>query len=132
MSRPRYWWSHAKWIIRFQKEREEKLREMQSAKTTANYSAMPRGSDPARTTENLGTVSLGEPADTEMEAVRKAIEETSALPDGKERMRLISLVFWEKTHTLTGACIECHVGDRTGQQWHAEFIHLVAKNMGFE
>lgn len=132
MSRQKYWWSHVKWMIRFQPEREAELRRMQEAVITANYNAMPRGSEPSRTTENLGTVTLGNPADREMRAVQLAVDETMAMKDGEDRMKLIDLVFWKRTHTLTGACIECHISDRQGQRWHADFIHLVAKNIGFE
>ncbi len=129
MSRQKYWWGYVKWVIRFQPEREAELKRRQSAKVTPNYNAMPGSTEPSRTTENLGTVSLGEPADTEMEAVRMAIEETRALTDGAERLRLVDLVFWRRTHTLTGACLECHTSERTGQRWHADFIYLVAKNL---
>ena len=128
----KYWWSHVKWAIRLQPEREAELKRRQEAAIIANYSAMPRGTDPSRTTENLGTATLGQPADREMDAVRRAVEYTLNLKDGPERMKLIELVFWKRTHTLVGACLEINTSERTGQRWHAEFIHEVAKNLELE
>ena len=67
-----------------------------------------------------------------MRAVERAIAETKKLRDGSERLRLIGLVFWKRTHTLAGACEACHVSERTGQGWHSEFIHAVAREFGLE
>lgn len=128
MSKPRYkWWSYVKWMIRLYPDRVAELRRRQEASVTANYSPVPGGSEPGRTTEELGTASLGKAVDREVEAVRRAIEETESLANGAERLRLIDLIFWKKTHTLVGACDACHVSERTGRQWHTEFIYMVAK-----
>ena len=119
-------------MIRLYPERVQWLRERQAATITPNYTAMPRGSDPTRTTENLGTISLGTVADREQYAVAQAIETTRSVPTGAERLHLIDLVFWKKTHTLEGAAHECSVSTRTAQQWHADFIHEVARKFGLE
>lgn len=133
MSKPRNkWWSYVKWMIRLYPMRVEELSRRQAATVTPNYSAMPKGSDPSRTTENLGTISLGNPADREMDAVRLAIEDTLKLKDGNYRMILVDLVFWRKTHTLNGAALELHTSERTAERWHNDFIHQVAKNFGLE
>lgn len=133
MSRPRYkWWSYVKWMIRLYPEREAELRRRQAAAVTPNYSPMPGGSGPSRTTEELGTVSLGRVVDREMEAVRRAIEETERMVTGEIRLKIIREVYWDKTHTLNGAFLDCHISQRTGERWHAEFVHLVAKNFELE
>ena len=119
-------------MIRLYPERVAELRRRQEASVTANYNAMPGGSEASRTTEELGTVSLGRAVDREVEAVRRAIEETRRLRDGAERLHLVELIFWKKTHTLTGACDACHVSERTGRQWHTEFIHRVARDFELE
>ena len=108
------------------------LRRRQEAAITPKYNGMPGGSGPRRNTEDLATASLGRAVDREVEAVRAAIEETRRMKRGDERLHLIDLVFWKKTHTLDGACRACHVSERTGRRWHTEFIHLVAKNRGLE
>ena len=74
--------------------------------------------------------SLGDVVDREMEAVRLAIEQTRALRNGEDRLRLIDLRYWSRTHTLPGACEACHVSTPTGLRWHREFIRAVAKNFG--
>lgn len=62
MSKPRdKWWSYVKWMIRLYPERVQELGEMQGARLTANYDAMPRSGRTARTTENLGTTTPGRP-----------------------------------------------------------------------
>lgn len=63
-------------------------------------------------------------------AVAEAIAQTSDFPDGQERLTLISLVFWERTHTLEGAAMAVNVSARTARRWHTDFIKLVAKKYG--
>ncbi len=114
-------------MIRLYPERMAELRRRQEAAVTPKYNAMPGGSEPSRTTEELGTASLGKAVDREVAAVRYAIRHTEFLRDGPERIHLIDLVYWKKTHTLAGASEACHISERTGRQWHSEFIHTVAK-----
>ena len=63
----------------------------------------------------------------EVAAVEAAIEETKQLIDGAERLRLIDLVLWKRTHTLQGAAMVVYVSERTAQEWHRQFIYLVAE-----
>ena len=66
----------------------------------------------------------------ELEAVQQAIEETRTLPNGKERLEMVRLVFWKKTHTLEGAAMKCHVSYVTARRWHGEFIKRTAQAFG--
>ena len=66
----------------------------------------------------------------ELAAVKAAIEETEQLADGAERLRLIDLVLWKRTHTLQGAALACYVSERTAQEWHRQFIRLVGQKRG--
>ena len=50
--------------------------------------------------------------------------------DGAERIRLIDLVLWKRTHTLQGAALACYVSERTAQEWHRQFIRLVGQKRG--
>lgn len=75
-------------------------------------------------------VGVGTLTKREMDAVSDAIGQTESLPDGEGRMNLLNLVFWSKTHTLAGAAMEVHCSYRTAQEWHKQFILLVAKNLG--
>ena len=132
MSKPRYkWWSYVRWMIRLYPERVAELRRRQEANTTAAYGIRaPSGSDVHRSTEDLGTVSLGSVVDREMQAVRLALEEIAAMPNGDQRLRIIEMYHWKRTHTLDGASYAAGVSDVTGRRWNAEFIGLVAKYFG--
>lgn len=66
----------------------------------------------------------------EISAVEAAIEETKQLIDGSERLRLIDLVLWKRTHTLQGAAMVVYVSERTAQEWNRQFIYLVAEKRG--
>lgn len=64
----------------------------------------------------------------EQRAVETAIAETESLPSGKERLAVVELVMWKGTHSLTGAAAAVHCGERTAQQYSADFIRAVARN----
>lgn len=66
----------------------------------------------------------------ENNAVDKAVRETEALQDGADRLTLIRLVFWDKTHTLEGAALAVNCSERTARRWHTDFIKCVARNYG--
>lgn len=66
----------------------------------------------------------------EVAAVEAAIEETKQLIDGAERLRLIDVVLWKRTHTLQGAAMAIYVSERTAQEWHRQFIRLVGQKRG--
>lgn len=132
MSKPRYkWWSYARWMIRLYPERVAELRRRQKAKITAKYGPMsPGGSGVSRSTEELGTVSLGGVVDREMQAVRQALEDTAALPNGEIRLQIIEAYHWKRTHTLDGASLAAGVSEITGRRWNAEFICCVGRHFG--
>jgi len=66
----------------------------------------------------------------ELNAVRQAIEETKGLKNGDERMEMVRLIFWAKSHTVVGVAMKLHRSERTIQEWHRQFIRLVAKKYG--
>lgn len=67
----------------------------------------------------------------ECEAVRDALERAGRLRDGPLRVRLVRLTLMERSHTMDGAALECHVSQRTASRWRGEFIAAVAKNLGW-
>lgn len=70
----------------------------------------------------------GNVSDAEKNAVEAAIDVTKELMGGEDRLKIIELVFWERTHTLDGAAMQIPCGWRTAQRWQADFIMEVAKN----
>ena len=64
----------------------------------------------------------------EQEAVRRAVEATERMKNGKDRLLVIDLVFWKKSHTLAGAALQVPCSEATAQRYHAAFIREVAKH----
>lgn len=131
MSNPRYdWWGYCKGMIRRYPQMQAELEALQAPPLTANYEAMPRGGQPGNPTASGALKRLPGVRGKEYEAVSDAIQTTMEKWNGAERIRLIEIVFWQKTHTLTGAAQLCHVSQRTAWQWHGDFIRCVAKKYG--
>ena len=63
----------------------------------------------------------------EMEAVRRALEATLRLRDGRNRAELIELVIWKRSHSIAGAARKLGVSERTALRWHGDFIKAVAR-----
>lgn len=124
MSSPRYdWWPYVKGMIRRYPELCVRQEELRRTRMSPNLTGMPgahgQASDP-----------VADAALRELEAVRRAIEETRTMPNGKERLEMVRLVFWKKTHTLEGAAMKCHVSYVTARRWHGEFIKRTAQVFG--
>lgn len=132
MSKPRYkWWGYAKAIIRAYPEHRKELEARQEQSVIAKYDAIGgHSSDIGRAVEALATVTLAPIDQRELEAVEKAIAYTQTLRDGGERLNLISMVFFNKTHTLSGAAMACNVSYTLAKRWHNRFIVEVGKNFG--
>ena len=92
---------------------------------------LPGGSGPGRTTEQLALRTLPPVEQRDHDAVWSAICRTEGLPDGKDRLKIIELVHWKGSHTLTGASAVVHVSDSTAKRWQRDFFLLVARSCGF-
>lgn len=131
MSRPRYdWWPYVKGMIRRYPSLKEQYADLHTSSMTANYSGMPHSGTVSRGTEDIAVRELPSTRQREYEAVRLAIQQTERYPNGRDRLLVIRLVFWDRSHTLDGAAlmVPCHY--KTAQSWHNAFIRAVAKNFG--
>ena len=131
MSKPRYdWWSYVKGMIRRYPELRRRYGALREGRLTADYSGMPRGGGDGRAVEGLAIRELPSTSQREYEAVRRAVETTEHYRNGQERLKVIELVLWKKTHNLQGAALQipCHVD--TAKVWHGDFIRLVASYYG--
>lgn len=130
MSNPRYhWWGYVKWVIRDYPQKSAELAAMRAMCITPAYSGMPGGGEPQRGPEKLALKGFSGQKGREFEAVQKAIECTENYTDGQNRLQFIDMVFWKQTHTLVGAGKALYVEERTAQEWHRQFIRLVASYM---
>jgi hypothetical protein len=109
---------------------KEEFLELHNVSMVANYSAEPRGGGSGRALESIAIRELPSNRQREYEAVRRAIETTERYKNGRDRLWVIDLVYWKKSHTIAGAAliIPCH--EQAAKQWHGEFIRLVASNFG--
>lgn len=114
MSKPRYkWWSYAKAMIR-------------------DYPALCREfSTISETNTSVHVKDLPTNRQREYEAVRRAIVYTQHRPGAYQRMQLIDLLFWKRSHTLVSVAQKIHVSYPTAKRYSAEFIRLVGENYGF-
>jgi hypothetical protein len=66
--------------------------------------------------------------ESETAAVNAAIEYTKRMDTGEDRMTLVDMVFFRKTHTLAGAAMRIPCSERTARRYHSDFIRLVGEN----
>ena len=131
MSKPRYdWWSYAKSMIRKYPALKAELAELHEVSTTAPLSGMPRGTDVKRQTETIAIRELPKNKQREYEAVRRAVLQTGQLRGADTRLGLVDLVFWRRSHNITGAAQKLYISPSTARRYSAEFITLVGKNFG--
>lgn len=127
MSRPRYrWWQYVKNVIRAYPELKREYDALHEQAVTANVSGMPGGGSTGRGVESVALRELPKPKQREYDAVRKAIVITERIKTGKDRQRLIDMVFWKKSHTLTGAAMALNLSYETAVEYHRDFIMITA------
>lgn len=62
------------------------------------------------------------------EAVKKAVDTAMAMDGGANRLKVISMVHWERTRTLEGAALAVPCDERTAYRWQRSFFEEVARN----
>lgn len=126
MSEPRYpWWGYAKSMVRNYPGLRKEYNELIAQSVVPGYSAAPGGGGDPRKAESAALRELPSPYQKEMESVECAIRHTKVFKDGEERIKLIDLIYWRRTHTLSGAALKCNVDYSTGKRWHRDFIRCV-------
>ena len=118
------WWRYVKEMVRRYPKRVERLRERRERELAARRLTGVSGELPPE--------SLGAGIDREMEAVRRALEETARLPEGLTRLELIRMALLENTHTLEGAGQVLNLSYSTARRYHAEFLWRAARLYGLE
>lgn len=133
MSKPRYdWWPYVKGMIRRYPELKREYEQLHCQTVTQQLSGMPSGNgNSGRAVEICAVRELPATKQREYEAVHRAVALTDSYPrSGAERIQIIDLVFWKRSHTLEGASQLVHCSYRTARRYHAEFIMTVAKFYG--
>lgn len=131
MSKPRYkWWGYIRGVVRAYPDLRREYEELHQQSITAGMSGMPGASGVSRKTEDIAVRELPYTKQREYEAVRRAIETTKTMQNGLQRLRIIELVYWKRSHTVEGAAMRVGYSVDRGKQLHGDFIRLVAKNYG--
>ena len=131
MSKPRYyWWSYIKAIIRHYPQLCQEWEELKTISATPNYDEVGHGSGISKPTEQVALKLLPRVKQQEFDAVRDALQVTKSSPDGRHKIELIRLVYWKKSHTLSGAAMVIGISYRTARRWQSDFIYLVAEKYG--
>ncbi len=131
MSRPRYdWWPYVKGMIRRYPALKAELADIREQSITPSYSGQPGGRNASRSSEMVAIRELPTTRQREYEAVRKAITVTERMAASRDRLRIIDLVFWKRSHTLEGAALMIPCSYMTARRYHSEFIMTVASMYG--
>lgn len=131
MSKTRYkWWGFIKAVIRAYPEHKADLMNMREQSIVPAYGTTGGGSGVSRTAESVALRELPQDEMKEYEAVEKTIQDTLRYQNGTERMKLVEMVFFKRTHTLHGAAMALFVSYGTAKSWHNKFIEQTAKNFG--
>lgn len=126
MDTPREQRAEARAALRAYPRAKRKQSEMTDVRITPNYSGAPGSGSASRTTEDIALRAKLSPWEEDViNAVEFAMRMQSAYPNGEERMRMIRLVYFQRTHTLDGAALECHYSDRAIKRWNAEILTAV-------
>ena len=132
MSNMRYdWWPYVKGMIRRYPLLADEYNDLKGQSISPKFSqAKCQGSGSKRTVESIALREFPPTKQREYEAVNKAITVTKSYRNGSEILKLINLVYWDKTHTLMGAAADIPCAEATAKRYNGEFIRLVASNFG--
>lgn len=132
MSKPRYrWWGYVKNIIRAYPELQKRLDALREQPITANASGSSGGGKgESRPVEVAALRELPREEQREYEAIKKTVLITQQMRTGKDRLKLMELCYWKKSHTLEGAADKIHISYDTARNYQWEFIMQVAYQKG--
>ena len=129
MSKPKHlWWQSAKRAVMNYPAWKAELEEIQSQSVIAGEGGLPSGGEVSRKTENIALRQLPPAKQREYDAVSRAIEITSMLPDGDRRVNMIRQMYWKgKKLDISDVIYRIGVAEATGKRWHGAFIYLVGE-----
>ena len=132
MSKPRYdWWTYVKGMIRRYPELKRHYEVFFKSGASFQATDITKGGEILKPIKIATLKRLSKINWKEYDAVSRAIEDTRQYENGGERLKVVDLVFWKKSCTLTGAAMQVPCSKRTAQEWHRQFIRLVADKYGF-
>ena len=128
MSKPRYWWWGSIQAALRAYPRLKQRYEMPDVALTARYAdGVGHDSAPGRTTETAALQRLYDGDYKIYLAITEAVKETEQMTNGRDRLRIIELIYWKRYwKTIEGAAYEIGYSKSRAEDFHGEFIRLVA------
>ncbi len=128
VSKPRYWWWGSIQAALRAYPRLKQRYEMPDVALTARYAeGVGHDSTPGRTTETAALERLCDGDYKIYLAITEAVKETEQMTNGRDRLRLIELLYWKRYwKTIEGAAYEVGYSTQRAKEIHGEFIRLVA------
>lgn len=131
MSTPRYdWWPYVKGMTRRYPQLMQQYKDLRETRVTARLDGMPGGNRLSRPVEEAALRTLPRIHMKELTAVHSAVCRTRQLPRGEVRIRLIRMIYWDRSHTLAGAALRLEISEVTAKRWHGEFLREVGRAFG--
>lgn len=133
MSKPRYWWWGSIQNALRAYPRLKRQYEAPNVAVTARYAeGVCHDSTPGRTTETAALERLYDGDYQIYLAITAAVEETKRMTNGRDRLRIIELIYWKRYwKTIEGAAYEVGYSKDRAKELHTEFIRLVGHYMGY-
>lgn len=120
------WRSEARAALRQYPKAKRRQNETGEMRITPAYNGMPGGGTASRTTEDVAlAVKLTPHEENVISAVEFMMKMQMAYPNAQERMKMIRLVYFQRTHTLAGAALECHYSEDALKKWNSEIMAAV-------
>lgn len=125
------WWNYVKTIIRdypqLKKEIDTPLEQSVSSKIVGGGGS----GGVSKPVENCVIHDLSPKKQKRYDAVNSAIETTKSKHpyDYVTRLKIVELVYFQKSHTILGASIMVNCSANTAGTWQADFIKTVAEKL---
>lgn len=126
------YWTYVKSIIKEYPELKKEMAKPLEARVTSFFGyGGGRGSQVSDPTMNCVIHDLPPKKQRKYDAIKLAVEKTKVLHpiDADQRLMIIDLVLWRKSHTLEGAAMRVPCHRNVAGNWQGEFIKLVAEEL---
>lgn len=64
-----------------------------------------------------------------VDIVEQALESIGKMKYSNSKLKIIKMVYFDRSHTLYGAALQIPVSERTAQRWNTEVMELIAEKM---
>lgn len=61
--------------------------------------------------------------------VDRTLSEIERMRDGRHKIDIIRLTYFERSHTLYGAALTIPISERQAQKWNAQFMQIFSENL---